>query len=260
MRRLLRISASLVLVASTAAAVSAGTGANAADEPSAFAVKAPAPTRQLRVARSELKLIEPADLPTGSRIYPAAQPEPIGAGAPGAMAAPGGADSPPLRILPPTAKDAEEIDPSWKPIGAVTATITSPTGDLPADLAAPRFTKAGVTYAPANESRNWMAYTYFWEASGSVSNPLYFEEPNLERYGYQFGCLQPAVSAAHFFATIPLLPYKMVVHPPHECVYSLGYYRPGDCAPLQHERFHFQPDAAAAETGTVIGLILLFAR
>jgi hypothetical protein len=204
-----------------------------------------------------LKLIEPGDLPTDSRVYPTAQPEPIGAGA---ASAPNGTESPPMRVLPPTAKDSQEIDPSWKPIGAVTATITNPAGDLPADLAAPRFTKAGVTYAPANESRNWMAYTYFWEASGSVSNPLYFEEPNLERYGYQFGCLQPAVSAAHFFATIPLMPYKMVVHPPHECVYSLGYYRPGDCAPLQHERFHFQPDAAAAETGAVIGLILLFAR
>jgi hypothetical protein len=259
MKRLLRISASLVLAALSAAAVLATTTANA-DEPSAFALKPYAQPRQLRLARSELKLIEPADLPTGGRIYPAAQPEPIGTGSSGTASAPGGNESPPMHVLSPTAKDAEEIDPSWKPIGAVTATITNPSGDLPADLAAPRFTKAGVVYAPANESRNWMAYSYFWEASGSVSNPLYFEEPNLERNGYQFGCLQPAVSAAHFFATIPLLPYKMAVHPPHECVYSLGYYRPGDCAPLQHERFHFQPDAAAAETGAVMGLIFLFAR
>ena len=41
----------------------------------------------------------------------------------------------------------------------------------------------------------------------------------------------PLVSAAHFFVTVPLLPYKMGVEPPCECEYTLGYYRPGSCAP-----------------------------
>jgi hypothetical protein len=255
-----RISTPLVLLASALVAFSAVTVARGADDPSSFTARPTVRPRQLHLAQSELKLIEPAKLPSSSRIYPVAQPEPIGAGPSTGAAGPDGKETPPMRTLPPTAKDSEEIDPSWKPIGAVTATITNPAGELPGDLAAPRFVKAGVIYAPANESRNWMASDYLWEAPGSVSGPLYFEEPNLERYGYQFGCLQPAVSAAHFFATIPLLPYKMAVHPPHECVYSLGYYRPGDCAPLQHERFHFQPDAAAAETGAVMGLILLFAH
>jgi hypothetical protein len=162
-----------------------------------------------------------------------------------------------MQTLPPNAREAEAIDPSWKPIGAVTVTITNPKGDLPDDLATPVFARAGVVGPEAAEYRNWMEFGYFWMASGFCSGPLYFEEPNLERYGYQFGCLQPAVSAAHFFATIPMLPYKMVVHPPCECIYSLGYYRPGSCAPLQHERFHLEPAAAAAESGAVIGLILL---
>jgi hypothetical protein len=161
-----------------------------------------------------------------------------------------------MQTLPPNVRDAEAIDPSWKPIGAVTVTITNPEGDLPADLAAPVFARAGVVDAYAAEYRNWMDFSYFWMASGFCTGPLYFEEPNLERYGYQVSCLQPAVSAAHFFATIPVLPYKMVAHPPCECVYSLGYYRPGSCAPLQHQRFHLVPAAAAAESGAVIGLIL----
>lgn len=164
---------------------------------------------------------------------------------------------PPLQPMPGSGSGAADIDPSWKPIGALGVNITRPGGDYPADDAAGRFTEAGVVYSPANETRNWMEYSYFWMASGFACGPLYFEEPNLERYGYKVGCIQPCVSAAHFFATIPLLPYKMVVHPPHECVYSLGYYRPGDCAPLQHERFHLQADAAAAEAGVVIGTILL---
>ncbi|HKD36114.1 MAG TPA: hypothetical protein VKB78_04915 [Pirellulales bacterium] len=162
-----------------------------------------------------------------------------------------------MQALPPNMRETEAIDPSWKPIGQVGVTITNPPGDLPTDEALPIFARAGIVAPELAESRNWTEFGYFWLASGFCSGPLYFEEPNLERYGYRFACIQPAVSAAHFFGTIPLLPYKMVVHPPCECVYSLGYYRPGSCAPLQHERFHFEPAAAAAESGAVIGLILL---
>ena len=62
--------------------------------------------------------------------------------------------------------------------------------------------------------------------------PLYFEEINLERYGYGCGwCLQPGASAAHFFGTVPALPYLMTVDCPHECIYTLGHYRPGSCPP-----------------------------
>jgi hypothetical protein len=208
------------------------------------------------IAQSELRLVEPKPLSARGRAYPVAQPGPVPPGS-NVGEAPARDEMPPVQTLPPTMREAQEIDPSWKPIGAVTVAITNPAGDVPDDLAVSRFAAAGVLYAPAVETRNWMEYSYFWQASGSRSGPLYFEEPNLERYGYKFGCLQPAVSAAHFFATIPLLPYKVVVHPPHECVYSLGYYRPGSCAPLQHERIHFQADAAAAEAGVVIGMILL---
>jgi hypothetical protein len=216
----------------------------------------PAVRPRLSVAQSELRLVEPKPLPAAGRAYPTAQAAPPQPG-PDLGGPTAESDMPPMRTLPSTVRESQEIDPSWKPIGAVTVAITNPAGDLPADLAASQFAQAGVLDTTAVESRNWMEYSYFWQASAFCSGPLYFEEPNLERYGYKLGCLQPAVSAAHFFATIPLLPYKMVVHPPHECVYSLGYYRPGSCAPLQHERFHFQADAAAAETGFVIGLILL---
>ena len=207
------------------------------------------------VAQAESRLVVPQGLPAADQVDPAAPPPQSHAAAGETIAL--GNDMPPMNILPQTAKEAEAIDPGWKPIGAVTVNITNPSGELPKDLAAPRFVKAGAVYAPANEGRNWEAYGFYWVAAGSYSNPLYFEEPNVERYGYKLGCLQPAVSAAHFFATIPLLPYKMVVHPPQERVYTLGYYRPGDRAPLQHERFHLDPAAATAETGAVIGMILL---
>ncbi len=49
--------------------------------------------------------------------------------------------------------------------------------------------------------------------------------------------LDPAVSAAHFFGTLPILPYKMGVDTPCECQYALGYYRPGNCAPYMIQPF-----------------------
>ena len=71
-----------------------------------------------------------------------------------------------------------------------------------------------------------------WKASGLCHKPLYFEEVNLERYGQTAGPFaQPVLSTAHFFVNIAVLPYKMGIHPPTECQYALGYYRPGNCAP-----------------------------
>ncbi len=80
--------------------------------------------------------------------------------------------------------------------------------------------------------RNWAITTYTWKASGLCHKPLYFEQVTLERYGHSFApLLEPVVSGAHFFATVPILPYKMGLEHPCECVYPLGYYRPGSCAP-----------------------------
>lgn len=84
------------------------------------------------------------------------------------------------------------------------------------------------TYHP----RSWLESTMTWKASNLCHKPLYFEEVNLERYGHDAGPFaQPVISTAHFFANIAVLPYKMGVHSPSECQYTLGYYRPGNCAP-----------------------------
>ncbi|MGB7324901.1 MAG: hypothetical protein WBD31_08510, partial [Rubripirellula sp.] len=85
-----------------------------------------------------------------------------------------------------------------------------------------------VAYTP----RNWTSSTMTWKASNLCHTPLYFEDVNLERYGHTRGpVLEPVVQTAHFFGSIAVLPYKMGVHAPNECTYSLGYYRPGNCAP-----------------------------
>lgn len=64
--------------------------------------------------------------------------------------------------------------------------------------------------------------------------PLYFEDPNMERCGETGGCLTEVKSIAHFAGRIPLLPYMMASNSPHKCVRALP-----DCPTCQQ----FGPDA-----------------
>ena len=64
--------------------------------------------------------------------------------------------------------------------------------------------------------------------------PLYFEDPNMERCGDAGGCLTEVKSIAHFAGRIPLLPYMMASDSPHKCVRALP-----DCPACQQ----FGPEA-----------------
>jgi hypothetical protein len=113
-------------------------------------------------------------------------------------------------------------------------TITGPAAEV--------FDRAGIVglnCAPARYAPN----CFGWAAPAFYHNPLYFEEPNLERYGHYYccngyrccygDCLQSAVSTAHFFGTVPFMPYKIGADPCCERQYTLGWYRPGSCNPHQ---------------------------
>ncbi len=105
-----------------------------------------------------------------------------------------------------------------------------------------------------HEGRHWTAATMTWKASALCHKPLYFEETQLERYGHTTGRFsQPFVSGAHFFGNIAVLPYKMGIHPIHECQYSLGYYRPGSCAPWLVPPVPVSLRGALLQTGAVLG-------
>jgi hypothetical protein len=108
------------------------------------------------------------------------------------------------------------------------------------------------------EPRSWVASTYVWKASAACHKPLYFEDVHLERYGHSVGpILQPFASSAHFFGTIPLLPYKMGVHTPNECMYTLGYYRPGNCAPYMLDPIPLSARGALFQAGAVAGGVVV---
>jgi hypothetical protein len=108
--------------------------------------------------------------------------------------------------------------------------------------------------------RNFAVTTYTWKASALCHKPLYFEQPGVERYGHTWGpLLQPVVSSAHFFGSVIMLPYKMGVEPPWECVYPLGYYRPGSCAPYTVGPVPISLRGALAQTGATLGFVYIFA-
>jgi hypothetical protein len=104
--------------------------------------------------------------------------------------------------------------------------------------------------------RRWEPLRKYWAAAATCHTPLYFQDAVLERYGYSveqhFGPLgrfmtypiddpkqsklrnqiaQPWFSAGLFAAQIVLLPVNMVLDPPWEPEYDLGYWRPGDRVP-----------------------------
>jgi hypothetical protein len=106
--------------------------------------------------------------------------------------------------------------------------------------------------------RHFAQTTFTWKASALCHKPLYFEELALERYGHTAGpVFQPIYSGAHFFSSIFFLPYKMGLNPPNECIYQLGLYRPGSCAPWLAEPFPISLRGAALQTGAVLGGVYL---
>jgi len=110
----------------------------------------------------------------------------------------------------------------------------------------------------AYEPREFASTTFTWKAAGYCHKPLYFEQWNLERYGHSRGLVADMfLSGAHFFATVPVLPYKMGVELPWECIYPLGTYRPGSCAPWTVPAIPVSPRVLAVEAATATGAVFL---
>lgn len=103
--------------------------------------------------------------------------------------------------------------------------------------------------------RNWTPQTVSWHASSLCHKPLYFENVQLERYGHSHGpYMQPVQSAFHFFRSVFFLPYKTAINPPNECQYSLGFYRPGNCAPWLIDPIPFSRQGIRRQALSSVGL------
>jgi hypothetical protein len=138
------------------------------------------------------------------------------------------------------------LDRSRYDVNAIVGPLTN-TNELFSQLDVPQRFEAYAAYVPSNRTRaedvamyeayvqsQWPWETYTWISPAFYYKPLYFEQPNLERYGLgTHRWLQPAASSIHFFGTIPLLPYKVLTQHPREKYYTLGNNRPGNCVPVQ---------------------------
>lgn len=166
----------------------------------------------------------------------------------------------PFRTTSVETGEAEEIqspstggDPNRPPMSSLGVDIGLPAGQLPKSEA--EGLVADQTLA-GDLPRPWPTQVYNWQAAATRHQPLYFEEINAERYGYSCNWVaQPFVSTAHFFATIPALPYLKAANCPGECQYTLGHYRAGSCPPY---RRHCPPCdclAMATEAGSIWWLI-----
>ncbi len=98
-----------------------------------------------------------------------------------------------------------------------------------------------------------------WQASDLYHNPLYFEDPALERYGHTYHpVVQPFASAGRFGVQLIGLPYQMTIDPPCKRMYTLGWYRPGECAPKQFPNFPWNTKAAIVEGAVITGGFFIF--
>ena len=130
---------------------------------------------------------------------------------------------------------------------------------LPERRAYRKLSQAPVVQHTVGYSRDWIPLSYSWEAPQLKYNPLYFEDPQLERYGNEVCILQPFLSGARFYATIPTLPYQMMSEGNSVCheVYDFGYGRPGDCVRYSLEVPEFSWTGALASGGWAFALVVI---
>jgi hypothetical protein len=163
--------------------------------------------------------------------------------------------------------EAAANDPQgFRAIGRASLNITPKLVDsdgerrlLPERRAYQKLSQVPVVNHTVGYSRDWVPLSYSWEAPQLKYNPLYFEDPQLERYGNDIGILQPFLSGARFYATIPTLPYQMMSEGNSVChtVYDFGYARPGDCVPYALEVPEFSLTGSLASGGWVYALIVI---
>lgn len=144
-----------------------------------------------------------------------------------------------------------------KSIRSIAASIEPPAGELPPNVAGSIFQEAGETFHGPGTTRDMGESIVMWEAPAVSHRQLFFEEPNLERHGYSIGVFQPVLSAAHFFARVPAIPYLAAADGVDHCQSTLGHYRPGSCAPYQMYLPPLSVKGLAVEATTVLGMLCL---
>lgn len=110
----------------------------------------------------------------------------------------------------------------------------------------------------AYEVRAFPHQTEFTVPEYTCYGRLYFEQLNMERYGWDLGALSLLLSPAIFYADVATLPYHLATDPCRKCECSAGYCLPGDPVPLLLYLPEFSATGVAAEAATVAVLLAIF--
>ncbi len=159
-------------------------------------------------------------------------------------------------------RENEEFDPClalrgellFKPLRDIEARMPSDDNRLPPDCSGPYFQSR-----TTGDTRRFDTITSMhWQPTNFFHMPAYFDNVPLERYGQtKHPRLEPVLSGVKFALALPILPYKMGVDRPHDCVTTLGHLPPGDCVPCIKQTLPLEFDAAFLEAATAVGLVFL---
>ena len=145
-----------------------------------------------------------------------------------------------------------ELEQPFKPMSEINVGLKLDLEEIPTDCSQDLFA------TPRPPTAKYVALTDFhWQPVNFFHQPLYFDDAPLERYGQSL-CphVQPAISGARFFLTLPAIPYKIGVDHTHDCVTTLGKYRAGSCAPCVKEVLPLGDlDGAMLTAGTALVMV-----
>jgi hypothetical protein len=106
--------------------------------------------------------------------------------------------------------------------------------------------------------RSWPLSKMFVEPHYLCHKRLLFEQPNMERYGWDLGIFGPVVSTAVFFKDCAMLPYHLGTQPCRHFECSAGKCLPGDPVPLLLYPPELSVTGALAEGAAIATLIVVF--
>ena len=144
-----------------------------------------------------------------------------------------------------------------KPMVVLGTDIQPKEGDLPEDHAGDMFGSHGTLRYRRELAMSGDELPIFLASADFYHYPLYFEQFNLERYGYHHGPFQALVSGAVFYGTLPALPYLAAVDRPREWVGTAGPYGLGQFGPCRHVLPPWNFRAALFEAGVVTALVFV---
>ncbi|HMF11683.1 MAG TPA: hypothetical protein VKE94_05235, partial [Gemmataceae bacterium] len=106
--------------------------------------------------------------------------------------------------------------------------------------------------------RHWPPQTEITEPNYVCHGRLLFEDINSERFGWDFGILQPVFSTAKFYADVVTLPYHLATAPCrcYEC--SAGLCLPGDPVPYLCYPPELSVTGALGEGAAIAAILAIF--